>query len=129
MKKIFLISAGCISLTTGIIGIFLPILPTTPFLLLSAACFIRSSKNLYLWLINHKILGIYIKNYIEYKAITKKSKIISISLLWFCIINSALFFVKSLWIKIILFIIAICVTIHILKFNTLNHEISEKETN
>ena len=71
MKKYLLIIVGCISLGLGVIGMFLPVLPTTPFLLLSAGCFLRSSKSLYDWLLNHKHLGGYIRDFIEHKAISK----------------------------------------------------------
>ena len=122
MIKIILVSVGFISLFTGIAGIILPVLPTTPFLLLSAACFLRSSDRLYQWLINHKIFGAYIKNYLKYKAITKKTKIISISVLWIFISISVFLIIKLLWIRILLFIIAVCVTIHILKLKTLTRD-------
>ena len=62
MKKYLLIIVGCLSLGLGIIAMFLPVLPTTPFLLLSAGCFLRSSKSLYDWLLNHKYFGEYIKD-------------------------------------------------------------------
>ena len=75
MKKYLLIIVGCLSLGLGIIGMFLPVLPTTPFLLLSAGCFLRSSKSLYDWLLNHKYFGEYIKDFIEHRAISKKIKI------------------------------------------------------
>lgn len=67
MRKYFLIAAGFLSLGTGIIGIFIPVLPTTPFLLLAATCFIKSSKKLYQWLIDHRVFGKYIENYIKYR--------------------------------------------------------------
>jgi uncharacterized membrane protein YbaN (DUF454 family) len=127
MRKVILIGVGCVSLSTGIIGIFVPLLPTTPFLLLSAACFLRSSDRLHYWLINHYIFGAYIKNYLNYKAITRKSKIVSIFLLWIFLTSSVLLFVKMLWIKILLFIIAIGVTIHILRLKTLSRKILEDD--
>lgn len=126
MKKILLLTAGHITLVLGVVGIFLPILPTTPFLLLSAACFMKSSKKLYHWLINHKILGLYIRSYIQYKAITRKSKIISISFLWVVISTSALFFMTLLWMRIMMLCIAIGVTIHLLHMKTLTKEMLEK---
>ncbi|MCK9163611.1 MAG: YbaN family protein [Bacteroidales bacterium] len=118
MKRILLKTLGIISLTLGIIGIALPILPTTPFLLLSSYLFLKSSDKLYCWLINHKILGPYIKSFQEDKSIPLKIKISSISLLWITITISALCFVPILWVKILLFAIAIGVTIHILHYKT-----------
>jgi uncharacterized membrane protein YbaN (DUF454 family) len=55
--KIFLIIVGSLSLALGVAGIFLPLLPTTPFLLLSAACWVKASPMLYSWLLNHRIFG------------------------------------------------------------------------
>ena len=127
MKKHLLIAAGILSLTLGGIGIFLPLLPTTPFLLLSSACFVKSSTKLHNWLINHKIFGLYIKNYIEHKAITLRSKIVAISLLWICITSSTFFFIDILWLRILLFIIAAGVTIHLLKLKTLTKDMMNKK--
>ena len=122
MKKILLITAGNISLSLGIAGIFLPVLPTTPFLLLSAACYVKSSEKLYLWLINHRILGLYIKSYIIFNAITLKAKIISITALWAVISVSAFIFISLMWLRILLFVIAAGVTLYIANKKTLTKE-------
>jgi uncharacterized protein len=118
LLKCILLLAGVISLILGIIGIILPLLPTTPFLLLSAACFARSSKKCYNWLMNNKWFGEYIKNYHEGKGIPLKIKIYAISLLWVTILASIIFFIGSLWIRLLLLLIAFFVTIHILKIKT-----------
>jgi uncharacterized membrane protein YbaN (DUF454 family) len=68
-KRRLLIVAGTLFTGLGIIGIFVPILPTTPFLLLAAACFMRSSERFYHWLINNRILGAYVRDYMEGKGI------------------------------------------------------------
>ena len=117
--RYFLVVLGTISLVLGILGIFLPLLPTTPFLLLTAALYFRGSEKFYNWLINHKILGEYIRNFRENRAIPLRVKIISVSLLWITILSSAHFFVPYWWAKLVMIIIAILVTIHILSFNTL----------
>ena len=67
VKALYFI-AGTVCLILGIIGIILPILPTTPFLLLAAGCYARSSERFYNWLLNNRILGSYIRNYREGKA-------------------------------------------------------------
>ena len=126
MKKILLITAGNLSLSLGIAGIFLPILPTTPFLLLSAACYVKSSKKLYLWLINHKILGLYIRYYILYKAISLRAKVISVSALWVVMLSTIIFFVNPIWLRILLFCIAIGVTVYLVHFKTLTKEMMKK---
>ena len=83
-----LIISGSIFLGIGIIGIVVPLLPTTPFLLLAAACYARSSEKIYNWLLNNKRFGPYIRNYIEGKGIPLKIKLYAISIIWFTIIFS-----------------------------------------
>jgi len=113
-----LMSAGTIFLGLGLLGVFLPILPTTPFLLLAAACYARSSKRIYDWLIQNKWFGSYIKNYQEGKGIPLKVKILTISILWVTILLSAFSILQIFWVKILLIIIAFGVTIHILTMKT-----------
>jgi len=109
----------------GVVGIFLPLLPTTPFFLLAAACFFRSSESLYAWLINHKFFGKRIRYFRVYKAISLRSKLLSLALLWLTIGYSAFFVVKIFWIKIILFLIALGVSIHLLSFCTITQKMIE----
>ena len=116
--RYLLIIAGTIFLGFGIIGIFLPVLPTTPFLLLAAACYARSSKRFYDWLLDNKWFGTYIKNYHEGRGVPLKVKVFTISLLWITILASVFFVINDFWIKIVLIIIAIVVTIHILTIKT-----------
>ena len=117
--KFFLIISGTVCLILGIIGVFIPLLPTTPFLLLSAAAYFRGSERLYNWLINHKYLGTYIRNFREHKAIPFRAKILSVSLLWGTIGYCIFFLVLPIWVKILLGCIAAGVTWHILSFKTL----------
>ncbi|MDZ7721464.1 MAG: YbaN family protein [candidate division KSB1 bacterium] len=118
LRNILLVSAGLISFVLGAVGVVLPLLPTTPFLLLSAACFIRSSDRLYSWLIGHRYFGEYIRRYREHRAVTRRNKIVSISLLWIVISISAFTAVQSWWLRGLLFVIATGVTVHILSLNT-----------
>lgn len=108
-----MIATGTFLIGVSIIGIFVPVLPTTPFLLLAAALYAKSSRRFYNWLINNRILGRYIKNYREGKGIPLKIKIIAISILWITIGYSAIFAMDILWVRILLILIAIGVTIHI----------------
>jgi len=126
MKKIFLIIGGSVSLALGVIGIFLPVLPTTCFLLLAAGCYVKSSERLYNWLINHKILGLYIRSYLEYHAISMKTKVISIAVLWVTILSSAIFFISLLWLQLLLVAIAVGVTIHLAMLKTLTPAMMEE---
>ena len=113
--QILLITTGTFFVGVGIVGIFMPILPTTPFLLISVALYARSSKRFYNWLINNKIFGQYIKNYREGKRIPLRLKIITITLLWITIGCSAVFAVNIFWVRIMLIIIAAGVTVHIIR--------------
>lgn len=113
-----LIVAGTIFVGLGTLGIFLPILPTTPFLLLAAACYARSSKRFYDRLINNKWFGAYIKNYREGKGIPLKVKVYTISLLWITILFSAFFFISIFWVRVVLILIAVGVTVHVLIIKT-----------
>ncbi len=119
MKKYLFIFIGIISLVLGFLGIFVPLLPTTPFLLLSAMLFARSSKKLYNWLIKHKVFGNYVRSFIEEKSIPLKVKISSTFLLWVTILFSIFFVVEDkIWLQVLLFAIATGVTIHILHYKT-----------
>jgi len=112
-KRRLLIGAGTLSTGLGIIGIFVPILPTTPFLLLAAACYMRSSERFYQWLINNRIFGAYVRNYIEGRGMPVRIKIFTILLLWLAIGLSIAFGVQNTIIRIVLICIAIGVTAHI----------------
>ena len=119
MKTICII-LGTVSLALGIIGIFLPLLPTTPFLLLTAALYFRGSPRLYQWLLNHKHFGPYIQNFREDKAIPLRAKIISLLLMWGTMIYCIFFLIPLVWVKVVMFLVAAGVSWHILSFKTLN---------
>ena len=119
LSRWVLIIVGSFFAGLGILGIFLPLLPTTPFLLLAAACYIRSSERLYDWLMNNKWIGRYIKNYLEGKGVPLKSKVLSISALWITIGYSVFFVVNIFSVRVILILIAIGVTMHLLSIRTL----------
>ena len=116
--KYILIVLGSISLTLGVIGIFLPLLPTTPFLLLAAALYVRSSEELYNWLINQKYLGTYIRNFREHKAIPLHAKIISVTLVWITLLYCAIGISDNIYLSIGLLILAIAISWHILSYKT-----------
>ena len=118
-KKQFLyVVFGTVSLALGIVGIVLPILPTTPFLLLTAWLYYRGSPALYDKLMKHKYFGPYIKSFREDKSIPLSTKIYSISLLWITILLSAFCAVEEIWIRVLLLLIAVGVTVHILSYKT-----------
>jgi hypothetical protein len=129
LRKWLLICAGLVSVVVGVIGIFIPVLPTTPLLLLAAACFIRSSDRLYRWLINHKWFGPFIRNYRAYKAITLRMKIVIIFLLWGTIGHTAFVVINAWYLRLILLLVAAGVTVHVLSMKTLTKEMLSEHSN
>jgi len=118
-KRVFFLVSGFVSLGLAILGIFLPVLPTTPFLLLSAYCFSRSSKKWHQWLLKHKHFGKIIRNYNERRGVSLRIKIFAISFLWITILFSVVVVVEPIVLDFLLITIATFVTIHILKLQTL----------
>ncbi len=112
-KRRLLIGAGTLSTGLGIIGIFVPILPTTPFLLLAAACYVRSSERFYRWLVNNRVFGSYVRNYIEGRGMPSKIKVFTILLLWLAIGLTVAFGVQNGAVRIVLICVAIGVTTHV----------------
>jgi uncharacterized membrane protein YbaN (DUF454 family) len=118
LRKGLFVVAGSIFLALGCVGIVLPILPTTPFLLLSAACYYKGSERMHRWMLNNRWFGNYIKNYKEGKGLSLKAKVLTLALLWIVISYSALFVVNVLIIQVILFAIAVGVSLHIVTLPT-----------
>jgi uncharacterized membrane protein YbaN (DUF454 family) len=125
-KRKLLIGAGTLSTGLGIIGIFVPILPTTPFLLLAAACYMRSSERSYRWLISNRIFGAYVRNYIEGRGIPIRIKILTILLLWLTIGLTVTFGVQNTIVRIVLICVAIGVTMHIILIKKRKFEDSQR---
>lgn len=122
MKKISYIIIGSIFVGIGVIGIFIPLLPTTVFLLIASYFFMKSSPELNQRLLNNKHLGSYIRNYKEKKGMPLRSKITSIFLLWLSILLSAYYFTDNIFVRILLLIIAAGVTIHIATLKNLESQ-------
>ncbi len=120
--RVLLVAAGTLSVALGTLGIFLPVLPTTPFLLLAAYCYARSSRRFYDWLLNNRWFGDYIRNYREGRGVTVRHKAIALALLWATISYSALFAVQIPWVRLMLWGIAVAVTIHLLWIKTYRPE-------
>ncbi len=119
VKRGLLAACGLAAVGLGIAGIFLPLLPTTPFLLLAAACFFRSSERLYGWLLNHKRLGRYVRQYRENRAIPLKAKLATLALLWATLAFSGLAVATALWARLLLLAVGVGVTLHLLAMKTL----------
>ena len=117
--RICLIITGIFFVGVGTLGIVLPLLPTTPFLVLAAICFSRSSERFHNWLLNNKWFGAYIKNYCEGKGISLRQKVAVLSLLIFTIGYSCIFLLNHIAVRIILVLIAVGISSHILRIPTL----------
>lgn len=115
--KILYIILGTLSLVLGIIGIFLPVLPTTPLLLLTAFFYYRGSSRMYHWLMNHPQLGPYIRNFRENKIIPRRIKVYILVMLWASLLFCA-YILQPLWLKALMMVIAIGVTLHILSYKS-----------
>ncbi len=115
VTKFLLWAGGALSLMLGVLGIFLPLLPTTPFLLLAAACFMRSSERHYRWLIEHRYLGAYIRNYHEHRAISRRALIWALTTLWGTLGYAIFCVAEQTWLRLFLVFIGTAVTIHLLR--------------
>ena len=90
---------GAISLALGLIGLFLPVLPTTPFMLLAAACFARSSPRFHRWLLGHRTFGPIVSEWERHRAIPWRAKLWAIGLMSTTLGASIVFFVKNPWVQ------------------------------
>lgn len=118
MKRAAYVAVGSVSLLLGVIGIFVPLLPTTPFLLLASACYLRGSRRMHAWLLSHGQLGAYIRAFEEGRGIPRRAKLIAITTLWISI-AFAVEFVGHPIAAVGLIAVAAAVTIYLLRLPTL----------
>ena len=109
-----LICCGWICIVAGVIGIFLPLVPTVPFLLLAVACFARSSERFHSWLVEHHYLGPLVRDYLNGTGIPLRAKRIAIGMIWVSLPASTFLFAQVLWLKVLLMTIAISITLYLL---------------
>jgi len=113
LSRALLWIAGSVSLATGLVGIVVPVLPTTPFLILAAVCFGRSSDRCYRWLVRNRLFGRYLEDYLCGRGVPWRVKATTLAFLWVVITITALLAVEALWLRILLFVIATAVTLHV----------------
>ncbi|NLN71754.1 MAG: DUF454 domain-containing protein [Thermoplasmatales archaeon] len=113
VKRAALITAGSVSVVIGGIGAVLPILPTTPFLIIAALCFSTSSPRMYEWLTRNRYFGEYIENYREGKGVSRRTKIHALVFLWSMLAISALFMRNGI-LTAVLPVVGAAVSAHIL---------------
>ncbi len=114
-----LLTVGWLAVALGVVGIFLPVLPTTPFMLLAAACFVRSSERFYVWLVEHPRLGPWFRDYLEGNGIPLKGKAYTILTMWVSI-GISCWLVPLVWARIAMLLSAALVTLYIVKQKTLH---------
>jgi uncharacterized membrane protein YbaN (DUF454 family) len=120
--KIFLLLAGGLFTGLGVLGIFLPLLPSTPLFILAALCWARSSRRFHHGLLHNRFFGGHVRNYLEKRGMSGRQKAFSLVTLWGTILASALLFADALWLKLLLLGIALAVTIHLLSLKTLRND-------
>lgn len=118
IKRVFFFSLGITLLGAGAAGVFIPLLPTTPFVLASFFCFGKSSKRAERWISNNRYFGSYIENYKAKKGVSLDVKLKSIAFLWLMLIFSSAFFFNQFYILLLLTIVGTIVTAHILSLKT-----------
>lgn len=118
ITRFLLVAGGTICVVIGIAGIFLPLLPTTPFLLLAALLYSRGSKRFHRWLLGNRWFGGYLRRYREHRSMTRRHKAFTLTLLWVVIGLSAVFVATEWWARLLLAIVVIGVTVHILWLGT-----------
>lgn len=128
LKRILLTICGTLAVALGVLGMLVPLLPTTPFLLLAAICYARGSERFYNWLLNNRWCGEYIRNYREGRGILLKQKVLTLLLLWLTIGYTAGFVVPLWWVRLLLFIIAVGVTLHLVRVKTFRPEVKNPTT-
>ncbi|HLR29913.1 MAG TPA: YbaN family protein [Paenalcaligenes sp.] len=118
LARLFYNFIGTLSVSLGVLGIFLPLLPTTPFLLLALACYMRGSQRMSVWMLNNSLFGEHLRNFQIKKAIPKRTKIWAISLTWVSLAISA-WIMSVAWARPILILPGLFVTIYLWRYDTL----------
>ena len=117
-----LMGCGWLALGLGAAGLFLPILPTAPFVLLAAACFLRSSERLHSWIVEHPTLGVHVRDYLAGKGLRRRSKVMAYGSLWASVSLSVVVFVPWLVADVAIIVIAMAVTLYIARLPTCDPE-------
>ena len=122
LKRYLLVALGTLALGIGMVGLVVPVLPTTPLLLISAYCYLRSSNSLYRWLIGHRVFGRYLQDYLERRTIPRRVKAVALGTLWPSLLVS-MFFIPLFSMRILAALIGAAVSAYILRLpdDSANH--------
>ena len=101
VKRILLLICGWVSFILGVIGVVLPVLPTTPFMILAAACFSRSSVRFHEWLLNNRFFGQVIRDWEKHKSVTRVVKVRALIII-VATFSISILVVPKLWLKVML---------------------------
>ena len=104
---------GSLFLAVGLVGIVVPVLPTTPFLILAALCYARGSVGCYRWLVTNRVFGRYLDDYLHGRGVPWRVRAAALAFLWGVITATAVLWVGALWLRILLFVIAVGVSVHL----------------
>lgn len=116
--RYLLLGLGWLFLGLGVIGLFVPVLPTAPFVLIAAACFMRSSERLHAWLVSHPQLGCHIEDYLAGRGLRRRTKVLALTMLWVSVLASAILFVPLLMVDVLLIGVAAGVSAYLLRLPT-----------
>lgn len=119
--KFLLNAVGCVAVVLAVLGIFLPLLPTTPFLLLASACFVRGSERMHRWLLNNRLFGKYLENIEQRRGMPLRAKLLALALMWPSLLYSMYLAGRPL-VTALLLMTGAGVTVFILKMRTLKKE-------
>ena len=117
--KLRYIIFGTVSLVFAFIGVVLPVIPTTPFVLLSAACYYKGSERLHGWLSRNEVFGPIIRDYEEHGGMRKATKIKALTIMWMAVLASALLILDTLTMRAIVVLVAVIGTVSMLKIKTI----------
>jgi uncharacterized membrane protein YbaN (DUF454 family) len=120
MTKFLLNLIGCIAVVLALLGLFLPLLPATPFLLLASACFMRGSERMHRWLRHNRIFGEYLRNIEDRKGLPLRAKLIALALMWPSLCYS-MYMLRDAALSGILILTGVAVTVFILRMKTLKN--------
>ena len=123
LMKLILFACGTLFVVLGVIGIFLPLMPTTVFLLLAAACYSRSSEHFHRKLVEHRWLG----PYLQRRGLTMRQKVTILTVLWVGLIATGVWSVSALWLRLLLAVIGLSVTAHIVRIPAFRAPLLEPE--
>jgi uncharacterized membrane protein YbaN (DUF454 family) len=118
LKRRLFVAAGTVALGLSVVGVIVPVLPTTPFLLLAAFCYMRGSQRLYAALLRNRFVGSYLRDYLEGRRMPRKKKIWTLAMLWCAMVLTAVLATDSLAVRVVLAVILAAVTVHILRIRT-----------